>query len=142
MKRKNKADAHHNPRSEQPVGSDVKVSGSVQVFQAQDAIHQHEAERVDDKSYKDATKDHERSVLLVSRLTLLITSLYFAATCFIYYEARRSADAAKKAAEVAESTLKVSQGAYVNIGKKDGVIADLRGHPKPANEGHLKTGQR
>jgi hypothetical protein len=62
-------------------------------------------------------------------------------------ELRRAAKASQDAANIAKDTLQISQGAYVSIGRKDGVIAEFKKSSDPRfndglvmyfqNSGHL-----
>ena len=62
MKKRPKPNHDHKPTSEHVIGDEVKVHGAIQVFDTQEAIDQHNAERGEDKTYKNATKIHEDSV--------------------------------------------------------------------------------
>jgi hypothetical protein len=111
--KKRPSEEHHKPSEERSVTGDIKVHGAVQVFEAQEAIEQHNAERKEDNTYKAASKDFEKSYLVVSRGALIITAVYLAVTSFIFWESKRSADAAESAAKTAELSLKIGERPYL-----------------------------
>jgi hypothetical protein len=105
MNKKNGPHDHDKPSEKRSISGEVKVHGGIQVFEAESAVQKHDAEREKDNAYKHATQTHENASLLISRITLFVTTLYFAVTCLIFYQSKRSADAAKSAAETANATL-------------------------------------
>jgi hypothetical protein len=107
--------SHPKPQSDQLTNSDVKISGSVQVFSTEDAVRQHNTERKEDNSYKDGTERHEKSSLWVSIVTLIVTTLYLVATCLIFRENKKSAEAANRAAEVAAKQLDLTERPWIRI---------------------------
>jgi len=111
--KKHPPEDHHKPSEERSVSGDIKVHGAVQVFEAESAIEQHHAERKEDNTYKTATKDFEESHLLVSRLTVTLTAIYLASTLLIFWESKRSANAAESAAKTAEASLKIGERPYL-----------------------------
>jgi hypothetical protein len=60
----------------------------------------------------------EKAAVMIA-LGLLIVNWYQGC------QTKKAAEAAKSAADTARDTLKVSEGAYVTIGRKDGVVADF-----------------
>jgi hypothetical protein len=107
---KSGSEHHDKPSGEKPVSGDVKIHGAVQVFEVQSSIEKHDAERKDDKTYKDATNAFEKSYLTATRITMFVTALYFVATCLIFLQGKRSAD-------IADKTLTASQRPWVGIAR-------------------------
>jgi hypothetical protein len=115
--KKHPPEDHPKPDQERLVTGDIKVHGAVQVFEAQEAVEQRNAERKADDTYKVATKDFEKSYLRLSRLTIGITFVYLAATLAIFWESKRSADAAQVAANASSSQAKTAD-ASLKIGER------------------------
>src|SRR5437660_10515910 len=105
MDKKDGSHAHHKPGQERAISGEIKVHGGIQVFETESAIGQRKADREEDKTYKDATERYENSSLLTTRVTLVVTTLYFAVTCLIFGQSIRSANAAKSAADTARKQL-------------------------------------
>jgi hypothetical protein len=112
MNKKDGSHDHQNPGEKRTVSGEVKVHGGLQVFESESAIEQRKAERKDGNAYKDATKGYENSSLVTFRITLVVTTLYFAVTCLIFWQSKRSADAAKNSVRIADATLKSSQQSF------------------------------
>ena len=123
------ANDHHNPRDNKPVPGDVNVSGTIQVIGTPSWNAEHKAEREEDKEYKDATRSHENRSITVAKVTALISALYFIATVCIFLESKRSADAAKKAADISGNQLEMSQRPWVQVGLQVGgpLVIDKNG---------------
>lgn len=92
---------------------------------------------VDDlrEQYKTSQNDqtiHQNTQLFWTKIAaglLLVTAIF---TGWQGCSTKIAADAAKSAADTAKSTLTASQGAYVTIGRKDGVVAEFvtsKDHP-------------
>jgi hypothetical protein len=103
---------HHKPNEERTVSGDIEVRGAIQIFETNSAIDKHNAEREEDNAYKDSTRAYERTNLTFTRLTLIVSSLYFIATVFIFLQSKRSANAAKSAADTASHALTLSKDQF------------------------------
>lgn len=96
----------------EPITGNIAISGAVQIFETERVIDEHVNELKKENAYKDATKEHEKSTRSISIWAIVISALYFVATCFIYLETRKSANAAKNAADIASRALIDSQAAF------------------------------
>lgn len=113
---------NNSPLTKQSINGEVKISGSVEVFETKSAIGQHESEERRANAYKESTRNYEqsslkvaRSALLATLVTALITILYFVSTWLIFRESKRSADAATVAAETAAQQLELSERPWIRV---------------------------
>ncbi len=115
MKHDKPPEEHHKQSEKRLVSGEIKIHGAIQVFDTPDEIEQHKTERAEDNSYKDSTKNFEKSYLNLMKVTALISFLYLTATILIFLQSKRAADAAKQAANTAQQQLEASQGASINF---------------------------
>jgi hypothetical protein len=107
------------------------ITGSVHV---QGEIEVHLPPDVKQKNSAANDKQHARETikLWIEGLSLFFLIVYAGLTALMYCANKKAADAAKSAADTAKSTLIASQGAYVTIGRKDGMVAEFvtsKDHP-------------
>jgi hypothetical protein len=86
----------------------------------------------DNDPYEQKNYRLNKRQFIVALITLFVLSIYTAVAAYQAYQMRKAtkatqvaAHAAESAANTADATLKVSQGAYVTIGRKDGVVAEF-----------------
>jgi hypothetical protein len=147
--RDKKTEHQKKPSEEQVQSSETKVRGAIEVHSSVESKELHKSERQEDTTQKGKEYALASRSYSVSKAAVLISALYFVATCLIFIETKKSADAAKQAADIARDTLKISQGSYVSIGRKDGTVADIIVPKEPGqnaaiviyfqNSGHLSA---
>jgi hypothetical protein len=96
----------------------VHVSGKIETDLPQKLI-----EKYDTASNKENGWNRKQFVLSI--VTAILIFAYTTVAAWQGCSSEKAANAAKHSVEVANATLKVSQGAYVTIGRKDGVVAEF-----------------
>lgn len=85
---------HDKPPREHTDNSEVKVSGSIQVFEPESVSNQRSAERKTNNRYKHFTKIHENRTHVTAVVMIVLTAAYFVVTAGIFMQSRRATDIA------------------------------------------------
>lgn len=106
---------HRNLSPKYSVEGQVGINGSVEIRETQSVTHQHESEEKKANAYKEHTKEHETSSLTIARVTAAVTAIYLVFTILIFSESKRSADAAKSAADTASRQLELAERPWIRV---------------------------
>jgi hypothetical protein len=96
-------------------GGEVKVSGTIQVQETPGTTEQRNADRWEERNYKDHTRWYERKTFWLSLVTAIFTFLYLITTVLIFHQSKRSADAATEAAHATASQLDLSERPWLQV---------------------------
>lgn len=86
---------HHNNAE----NCEVKVSGSIQVFEPESVSNKRSAERKTDSRYKHFTKIHEDRTHVAAVVLIILTAGYFFVTGLIFYQSKHATETATKQLE-------------------------------------------
>lgn len=115
MSDKESSEHQHNPTQVEPKRTAMEIKGSIEIPDFDVRINKSKTEEQNDNTYEYFTYSFEQASLRINRRIAVITALYFLVTTFIFWESKRSADAAKESAETAASALKVDQRAWISF---------------------------
>jgi hypothetical protein len=129
-KMKNEADnPHSHPyernATEKSQNCEVKVRGAIEVHPSPSSVDLHHAERKIDEDQKEKENSFAKNAHNLAKYALLASVIYSFLTLLIFWQAKKAADAARDSVRIADTSMKISQRAYVTIGRKDGVVADF-----------------
>jgi hypothetical protein len=111
------------------MNNNIYVRGEIEVGRTPDLTKEHEAERQEDSS-------HEQRKYFIEKLTLFVVVIYAGLTAWQGYSTKKSADAAKNAADAASGTLRMAREQF-RIEERP----YLSPHPRGGYETIEKNGQ-